>query len=109
MSMRIIVGIGERGVHKGLPAILLLSCLTAATPGYGQQGTIPNSEAKAPQPASERSKANDVPVSKTGEFYDKDLDLHFHYPVEMRVLDFRAEMETGHQNIYGVSGENDPP
>jgi hypothetical protein len=36
------------------------------------------------------------------------LDLHFNYPVEMRPIDGNAEMESGHLNIYGVSGETDP-
>jgi hypothetical protein len=53
-------------------------------------------------------KASGVDAPKPGEFYDKELDLHFNYPVEMQSLDAGAEMESGHQNIYGVSGENDP-
>ena len=43
-----------------------------------------------------------------GKFYDKDLALHFNYPVEMRLLDANADIESGHQNIYGVPGANDP-
>jgi hypothetical protein len=45
---------------------------------------------------------------KPGIFYDKTLDLSFNYPVEMRTLDMMSDMERGHQNLYGQSGENDP-
>lgn len=86
--------------------LLLLGCLLATTPASGQQEVKPNAESGS-QPGAER-KASDVLVTKPGEFYDKDLDLHFNYPVEMRTLDFSSEMESGHKNIYGVSGENDP-
>jgi hypothetical protein len=47
-------------------------------------------------------------ASKPGEFYDKDLDLHFNYPVEMRVLDGSVDIESGHLSIYGASGDFDP-
>jgi hypothetical protein len=46
--------------------------------------------------------------SKIGQFSDKNLDVYFNYPVEMRALDGRSEMESGHFNIFGSSGENDP-
>jgi hypothetical protein len=86
--------------------LLLLGFLLATTPTSGQQEVKPNAELGS-QPGAER-KAGGVLATKPGEFYDKDLDLHFNYPVEMRTLDFSSEMESGHQNIYGVSGENDP-
>jgi len=54
------------------------------------------------------AKVSDLAAPKAGEFYAKDLDLHFNYPVEMRTLDARADMESGHQNVYGVSGNFDP-
>ncbi len=43
-----------------------------------------------------------------GEFYDKELDLHFNYPVEMDLVDAAAAMESGHLNIYGVPSAGDP-
>ena len=52
--------------------------------------------------------ANNGTTPKTGEFYDKELDLHFNYPLEMQTLDGSAQMESGHRNIYGVSGDDDP-
>lgn len=60
-------------------AILLLGCLLAGVSANSQQ------DAK----------------SKPGEFYDKELDLHFNYPVGMQTLDASSEMEQGHLNIYG--------
>jgi hypothetical protein len=45
---------------------------------------------------------------KPGEFYSKELDLHFNYPVEMQVLDAAADMEQGHLNLYGKPGDTDP-
>jgi hypothetical protein len=62
-----------------------------------------------PFPATQVApKPNDVSLAKPGMFYDKELDLHFNYPVEMRALDAATDMEIGHRNIFGVSGENDP-
>lgn len=46
--------------------------------------------------------------TRPGVFYDKQLDLSFNYPVEMRTLDMAAEMESGHKNIFGNSGDSDP-
>jgi hypothetical protein len=46
--------------------------------------------------------------AKPGTFYDKELDLSFNYPVEMRTLDMRADMESGHKNVFGTSGADDP-
>jgi len=88
--------------------ILLLGCMLASTPGAsGQQNAPPNAKMSASQSGAE-SKVDGSITPKPGEFYDKGLDLYFNYPVEMRTLDGRAEMESGHQNIYGVSGINDP-
>lgn len=87
--------------------ILLLGYTLAATPASGQQDAKRNAEKPASQLGAE-PKASDVTATKPGEFYDQKLDLHFHYPVEMHILDPCAEMELGHQNLYGVSGENDP-
>ncbi len=80
---------------------------TAATPGVGQQGTNADTEMPGRQPAAGLS-ATPLAAANPRQFYDKNLALHFNYPIEMRTLDFSAEMESGHQNIYGVSGENDP-
>jgi hypothetical protein len=52
-------------------------------------------------------KPGDVATPQSGVFYDKNLDLHFNYPVEMRTLDAASDMETGHRNIYGMSGDAD--
>ena len=64
--------------------------------------------AQTPAPQTQPQPNASVAPSKPGEFYDKDLDLHFNYPVEMRIVDAAAAMEAGHQNIYGVSGAGDP-
>jgi hypothetical protein len=80
---------------------------TAATPGVGQQGTNADTEMPPRQPAAGLN-ATPLAAANPGQFYDKDLALHFNYPIEMRSLDASAEMERGHQNIYGVSGANDP-
>jgi hypothetical protein len=102
---------GMRRVREGLAAanamILLIGCISVATAANDQQEAKPNAEKSASQAAA-GAKASDVPVEKPGEFYDKGLDLHFNYPVEMHVLDATADMESGHQSVYGVSGENDP-
>jgi len=50
----------------------------------------------------------DTSALSFGKFYDKELDLHFNYPREMKVLDGKAEMETGHENLFGEAGEKDP-
>jgi hypothetical protein len=86
--------------------IFLLSCMLVAMPARSQQGAKPNTE--SPSKPEAGRKASDEEMARPGEFYDKVLDLHFNYPVEMHVLDFGADMESGHQNIYGVSGESDP-
>jgi hypothetical protein len=86
--------------------ILLLGSMLATMFASGQQEAKPNTETKS-QTGKERQ-TSDVTAGKPGELYDKNLEMHFNYPVEMRTLDFSAEMESGHQNIYGISGENDP-
>jgi hypothetical protein len=80
--------------YEGLPPV----------PVSDQQITRPNTK-----PESQAApKADIVNVPNPGMFYDRELDVHFNYPVEMQVLDAGVEMENGHLNIYGVSGENDP-
>lgn len=49
-----------------------------------------------------------TPQSNPGEFYDKEMDLHFNYPVEMKLLDGASDMEIGHRNIFGMPGDTDP-
>jgi len=84
----------------------VLVCLVVA-PGYAERPkqAAPESAGTA-QAAPKAEQASEA--AKPGVFYDKSLDLYFNYPVEMRTLDMAAEMETGHLNIYGVSGDNDP-
>jgi len=100
-----------RNVRRTLPiplgAILLLCCVLSAFTALAQQTTLPQTETAAPRDGS-GMKTSDSTVERPGEFYDKGLDLHFNYPVEMRILDASAEMERGHLNIYGESGAKDP-
>jgi hypothetical protein len=46
--------------------------------------------------------------SNSGKFYDKEMDLHFNYPIEMKLLDGASDMESGHRNIFGMPGDTDP-
>jgi hypothetical protein len=80
----------------------LLICLFSGASLRGQQDVKSNS--RTPQ-ASQTSVAIE---SKPGEFSDKETGVHFNYPIEMKRLDPLADMESGHENVYGVSGENDP-
>jgi hypothetical protein len=57
---------------------------------------------------SQSSGSQTAPGSDAGKFDDQALDLHFNYPVEMRVLDADADMKSGHVNIFGASGDADP-
>jgi hypothetical protein len=78
----------ETGITRMLrvcnSALVILIFFAAGTLAHGQQES---------QPGAGGQKAGEVTAPK---------------PVEMRTLDFNAEMESGHQNIYGISGENDP-
>jgi hypothetical protein len=87
-------------------AVLLFGLILVTSPMYGQQDSKASAVTPVPQ-SVETSNSTRVGTLKSGEFYDKELDLHFHYPEEMVSLDASAEMEKGHQNIYGVSGDND--
>jgi hypothetical protein len=84
--------------------ILVCGLMTSAS---SQQEAKPEARASASKTAR-RQKTKQVTEAKPGEFYDKELDLHFHYPIEMRTLDASAEKEHGHQDLSGVSGANDP-
>jgi hypothetical protein len=83
-----------------LAAILFQVCAVATS--HGQEFGQPSAEAGS-QPQSEKTSA-----LAPGEFYDKELDLHFNYPVEMDLVDWATAMESGHLAIYGVSGAGDP-
>ena len=84
----------------------VLVCLVVA-PGYAERPkqAAPESAGTA-QAAPKAEQASEA--AKPGIFYDKSMNLYFNYPVEMRTLDMAAEMESGHLNVYGVSGDNDP-
>ena len=97
----------RRGVVTAIVAILPFVCILEATPSSGQQDVKPNPQTSA-SPIAAGTKASAAKDAKPGEFYSKELDVHFNYPVEMRMLDADAEMERGHLNIYGSPGSNDP-
>jgi len=73
--------------------LLLLVCVMTAISSSGQQ--------VAPPAGAQVS-------SRPGEFFDKDIDLHFNYPVEMQALNAADDLESGHLNFYGKSGADDP-
>jgi hypothetical protein len=83
--------------------LTLVGVLLGNERAFSKASTVPIAPQQEPG-----TNPSDPTAPKLGQFYDKQLDLHFDYPVEMRVLDARADMERGHQNIYGVSGDNDP-
>jgi hypothetical protein len=87
--------------------ILFLGFILAATAAISQQDAKQDKQAST-SPAGAESKSSNSPNQKPGTFYDQELNLHFKYPEEMRVLDGNAEMESGHQNVYGTSGNSDP-
>jgi len=86
--------------------ILLLGILTA-TAARGQQDTKTSGQTPVLQ-AQATATAENATAPKPGLFYEKDLDLHFNYPVEMRTLDAASDMELGHRNIFGMPGDTDP-
>jgi hypothetical protein len=84
----------------------ILACFMTVLPAGRQQ----NSPAQ-PQPPDQTSQSRASPTAAgndAGKFYDQALDLHFNYPIEMRVLDADADMESGHINIFGAPGDTDP-
>ena len=87
-------------------AIFLLACMLAVAPASGQQGANPSTQMPAAQTGA--APKGDATVPRPGTFYDKNLDLHFNYPVEMQAVDASAAIELGHEDIYGASGENKP-
>src|SRR5215472_831658 len=83
----------------------LLLCVLTGAPASGQQGAPTTSQPLAPQMTKSATADG---AGQPGVFYDKQLDLHFNYPVEMKTLDAKEETESGHRNIFGVSGSDDP-
>ncbi len=80
--------------------MLFLAAFTGvAVASFGQQAAT-----KVVPPVTQQG----TPDSQLGKFYDKSIDIHFNYPVEMQVLDPAADMESGHFNLFGSSGDNDP-
>jgi hypothetical protein len=105
------VSMRERRRHYGsfalLMPMLLCFCFMPPIRGNGQHSYELSSNSAASRPGTV-TKASDVSTGRPGQFYDQALDLHFNYPIEMQTLDAAAQMERGHQNVYGVSGDNDP-
>jgi hypothetical protein len=96
-------------------AVVILTCCAVLAPDLqaqetGQPGPGAQHTQTSGVPENEASTdgRNPAPTVNPGVFYDKDLDLAFNYPVEMRTLDMRPDLESGHKNVFGVSGENDP-
>jgi hypothetical protein len=87
--------------------ILFAGFIFVPTSSNSQQAAKPDAKASPPPPQA-TTKTSEKPSPKPGEFYNKDLDLHFNYPIEMQMSDASALMESGHKFIYGVSGESDP-
>lgn len=85
--------------------IFMICCAVSALAANASKSLHPNSALPS---ANAGPKAGAITGLKPGEFYDKELDLHFNYPIEMQVLDANTAMERGHKEIYGVSGDNDP-
>jgi len=75
--------------------LVLLGCAMIAISSSGQQPASP-------------AGVQATTGTKSGEFFDKDIDIHFNYPVEMQILDAAQDMESGHFNLYGASADNDP-
>ena len=88
-----------------------LTANTTGVPSSGGIGSQADERANAQTPPPQIGPGRDASAAvgaRPGEFYDKELGLHFNYPVEMQTVDPSSAMERGHMNIYGVSGENDP-
>lgn len=87
-------------------ALAMLICSVVFSAASAQ-----DSGEQRPNGSNTQSSANVDPggaVRQPGVFYDKELDLAFNYPIEMRALDMRADMDSGHLNVFGVPGDNDP-
>jgi hypothetical protein len=94
-------------MNSGKQVLAVSLTLVGALLGNNQAHSNPNTVTTAPQQESGAKPSKPKPP-EPGKFYDEQLDLHFNYPVEMRVLDANADIESGHQNIYGAPGGNDP-
>jgi len=86
-------------------AFLILGCILASAP-LNAQKTNPCGQAAVNK--TQPNIISSAPTEKPGSFYDKNLDVHSNYPVEMRMLDSDCDMETGHRNVFGMPGETDP-
>ena len=63
-------------------------------------------EAKPNTPAPAAASPAQVSTAEPGRFYDKDLDIHFNYPVEMEVRDAAADMAYSHIALDGKPGDS---
>jgi hypothetical protein len=74
-----------------------------------QQNPKPSNGQNTESQASTAPEAHELTSqSDSGRFYDKGLEVHFNYPVEMKLLDGSSDMEIGHRNIFGMPGDTDP-
>jgi len=82
---------------------------TSAVPVIEQENAHPsNRQSTELQPSTAPQVHELTSQSNSGKFYDKEMDLHFNYPVEMKLLDGASDMEIGHRNIFGMPGDTDP-
>jgi len=88
--------------------LVLASILTFVSILLGNERAVSKPNTGATPQHEPGAKPGDPVAPKPGEFYDKQLDLHFDHPVEMRTLDASADLESGHQNLYVSSGGDDP-
>ena len=70
-------------------AVVVLICSAGISATLHAQETA--EQGPNPQQMQISTDAKDAGSAKPGIFYDKDLDLSFNYPVEMRTLDARGK------------------
>lgn len=81
---------------------------SAVAVGGEENAKLSNRESTQPQTSTAPPVPQLASESNSGKFYDKEMDLHFNYPIEMKLLDAASDMEIGHHNIFGMSGDTDP-
>lgn len=82
---------------------------TSAVPASDQQNVNSSNGQNTGSPPSATPEAHELTSqSDSGRFYDKELDVHFNYAVEMKLLDGTSDMEIGHRNIFSMPGDTDP-
>jgi hypothetical protein len=81
---------------------------TSAVPVIEQENANPSNPKSTEFEPSTAPQGHELTQSNSGKFYDKEMDLHFNYPVEMKLLDGASDMEIGHRNIFGMPGDTDP-